>query len=958
MSSWAVPEETDVARTLSAVGEPTLRRLFFHELENPEWLEPLARLGAFADPGVVENDDGYKAWPWPEGEYLNRVASDRPAEVTLLLKKLTASENPWVQRTLVDIAAALPVEHVVELIPGIAKLLASRPDRIDERQVANLIERLLDAGKRKEARKLLTVIFSPLPGDEEEMALGPRRRISSPIDEYWYKELLVRLAPRVAMLGLDGLKLAVGWLIRAVEIRTDGMPEDSFGIWRPSISQHPQNEGLYEIDDALIDTVRDVGVAVTQASGTREAIDFLNGRRGLVRRIGVEVAASAAENGAHEVMAVSYEMLLDESLLDLDARPEYAHLARVLVPHLTKEHLEEWTQFILLGTWLPTEESLRRVAAWPDNDPDAVSVEQIEQQQRRLSHRLLSAISAVLTGELADKFATLEAEFGEVSHPEFASYVESFTGPTSPLSADELGAMTTIEITNYLASWEPQPSHHFGPTVLGLARVLEAVVAVDPARFEELDRGLAEFKPPYVRAIVSGWEQAVKNGYRPSYELWEALAQLTNHGRDEIRPSGDVDSDDDPRWQWVHRSLVGLAAAVINCDRELDQLEAAWRVLKPLINHFDPTPAFEEQYGGSNMDPLTLSLNSVRPSALRGVFHLFTALVEKKSDRAIETRIDVLSQLALHAGPSLDPSLAVAAVFGEGIGRIWNANESWVMDRWPALAGAITSPGAAERAWADVVVSVALRMYQPGAATLRMMRPALEAVFSPQYAAYEHTAGWREQHSTVQNAASHVIWTVLQGATQLDDPLVTVLFGGTVEVEALSEVLGRLGWQLMHVMSDPARENPSREFLERARALIESRLDAARQGDGQFAELSQFHWWIRSNAFGVGWWLPILAEITEMGIKIDNTLIGEALEKAAQREPLTTITIFEQLIDDTDYWRRYDLIQHAAKIIIPALESSNPNAVVRARSMMDVLAREGHLGVIDQIERLTRSVDT
>jgi hypothetical protein len=959
MSSWAVPDDAEVARTLSAVGEPTLRQLFFRELENPEWLKPLARLGVFADPGIIETDDGYKAWPWPEGNYILRIAADRPAEVTVLLKKLTSSKNPWVQRTLVEIATVLPIEYGSELVPGIAKLLATGPDRVDQRQVANLIERMLDEGKHKEARKLLGVIFNPLPADENEMVVGSRRRISSPIDDYWFKELLARLAPRLAGLGLDGLKLTVGWLNRAVRIRTDGMPDDSFVASRPSIGPHPQNAGLYDIDDALIDTVRDVGVAVTRASGSREAIDFLNRSRSpLVRRIGIEVAAAALESGTTAATAVGYEMLRDESLLGFDARPEYAHLARVMVPRLAKEQLEEWTQFILRGSWLPGEENLRRMAAWPDNNPSSVSSEEINQQRRRLTHRLLSAFSMVLTGELAERFAVLTAEFGEVSHPEFTSYVESFRGPTSPVPADKLGAMTTSEVVDYLESWEPQPSHHFGPTVLGLARTLEPVVAADPARFEQLHRKLVELKPPYVRGIVSGWEQAARNGYQPSTELWDTLAQLANHRREEMTSGGDADFDDDPRWQWVHRALVSFATAIMSEEPKLDSLEHAWRLLKPLTDHFDPTPAFEEEYGGSNMDPLTLSLNTVRPSALRGAFQLFTALTEEGSKRAIECRDDVLSQLNLHAGPSIDPSLAVAAVFGESVGRIWNANESWVTDHWPDLAGAITSPEAAERAWADVVVSVALRVHHAGVAALRMLRPALEAVFSAQYVAYEHTAGWRERRSTVQSAASHVVWTVTQGAIQLDDPLMAALFGGNVDVDTLSEALGHLGWQLMHIVSDQNRANPPAEFLERARTLIESRLAAARKGDGRFEELSQFHWWIRSNAFDIDWWLPILAEITEAGARLDNTLIGEALEKAAEREPLTTIVVFERLIDDTDYWHRYDLMQHAAKIISRALESGDHKAVARARSMQDAVAREGHLDIIDQIERLTHRLNT
>jgi hypothetical protein len=955
MRSWANPDEAEVARTLSAVGEPTLRRLFFQELENPAWLAPLTKFGAFADPGIVDSNDGYRAWPWPEGDYLLRIAAERPAEVTALAQKLTDSRNPWVQRTLIDIAAVLPVEHLMQLVTGVAKLIQGGPDRVDVAKVATLIERLLDNEKRNEARRLLVAMFSPVAGDEEEMAFGSRRRISSSIDDYWYKELLARLEPRVVGLGLEGLKLVAGWLIRAIEIRSGGRSEDSYSIWRPSIGPHGQNTGLYEIDDALIDTVRGVGFAVSRAAGTREAIDFLNSRKQfLLRRIGVEVAASAVDDGNDAVLAAGCEMLLDQTLLALDARPEYAHLARALVPRLSEQKLEEWGQFLLGGTWLPSEDRLRRLAAWPEGDADAVSSDQVERERRRLTHRLLSAFSTVLTGEIAEEFAALEAQLGEVPHPEFASYMESFTGPTSPLSTEELAAMTTRDAADYLAGWTSEASHHFGPSVDGLARVLEGVVAADPARFEEIHSEFLDLKPAYVRAVVSGWAQAAKVDYRPSAAVWQTLGRLATHEFNEHIPDENISLDDDPRWQWVHRALADLANAVVDSsDSGMDQLGAAWQILKPLTGHFDPTPDHEERYGGSNMDPLTLSLNTVRPVALRGAIHLLSALTEEGSEEAIARRSDVLAQLAIHASPTRDPSLAVAAVFGEGIGRIWNIDQNWVGDRLGDLLLAVTSADAAKRVWADVVVSVALRVYRPSPAVLGMMRPALEAVFSPQYAAHEHTEGWREHRSAVQSAASHVIWTITLGSIQLDDPLVIAMFSGVVDVDALSESLGHLGWQLMHLVSNENQHGPSAEFLESARGLIESRLSAARDESGQFDELSHFHWWIKSGAFDIEWWLPILAEITETGVSMDKTFIGESLEQAARRDPLTTITVFERLVGQTDYWQRYDLLQHAAKIIAAAIESGVREAVRRARSLMDMFAREGHVDIIDQIERFT-----
>jgi len=959
MSPWSNPENAEVARTLSMVGEPSLRRLFFQELENPEWLLPLTELGVFADPGIVETDDGYRAWPWPEGDYLLRIAPDRPVEVAQLAIGLIGSRNPWVQRTLIEIAAALPVEHVVQLVPGLTDLLEGKPDRVDQLKVAILIERLLESGKRKEARRLLTALFRPTAGDEETMAFGSRRRISSSLDDYWYRELLERLAPGLVGLGLKGLKLLASWLIDATEIRSEGRADDVYSIWRPSIGSHEQNSGLYEIDDALIDAVRDVGIAVTRALDTREPIDFLNSRpQFLLRRIGVEVAAAVLDDDhGRSLIDVGNEMLLDQSLLEIDVRPEYAHLARVLVPQFRELRLEQWSQFILGGGWLPSAEQLRRLAAWPDGDIGAVTSEEVNQERLRLTHRLLSSFSPVLTGGLAQEFAQLEAQFGQIHHPEFHSYMESFRGPTSPLSAADLATMTTADIASALLNWSPEPGHLLGPSVDGLARVLENVVVTGPARFEELRSQLIDLKPAYVRAIVAGWAQAVKGGFRPTGPVWRTLFELATHDRNEQVPDESVFLEDDPRWQMVHRALVDLANAVVDVENGIDQLEAAGDLLKLLMDHFDPTPDSEERYGGSNMDPLTLSLNTVRPAALRAGIRLLAVLSEDESQLAVALQSDLLERLSLHASHSLDPSLAVAAVFGEGIGRIWNVDESWVERHIEDLMLAITSPDSARRAWTDVVVSVALRMYQQGAAVVNMMRPAFEAIFSQQYARQDHTEGWREHRSTVQSAASHLIWTIAQGAIHLEDPLVTAMFGGVVASDQLSEALGHLGWQLMQLFGKEDQPSPPADFLGRAQALIESRMEAARGGSGQFAEMSHFYWWIKSGAFEIEWWLPILAEITEAGVSLDKTFIGESLEQAMVHDPVTAITVFERLVGMTDYWQRYDLLQHAAKILAGGLVSGAPEAVERARSLMDVLAREGNLDVIDQIERLTRPAE-
>ncbi|MGD0982969.1 MAG: hypothetical protein ABSA65_04015 [Acidimicrobiales bacterium] len=88
-----------------------------------------------------------------------------------------------------------------------------------------------------------------------------------------------------------------------------------------------------------------------------------------------------------------------------------------------------------------------------------------------------------------------------------------------------------------------------------------------------------------------------------------------------------------------------------------------------------------------------------------------------------------MRSIADHVGVDADASLSVAAVVGEGIGRLWGVDPGWVEAREDVLF-AVRDPDAAQRVWADVVVSVALRSYQTGAAFLRIMRPALAQTLS------------------------------------------------------------------------------------------------------------------------------------------------------------------------------------------------------------------------------------
>src|SRR6266536_1422670 len=902
-ADWATPESGEVQVVVGSLTDENLKRLFFAELQNPNWLEPLAALGVFAtEPEAWVDDAGLRRpRPWPEGEYLARVAADEPAAVTGLLVGHAASENPWVHRVVLDAALAVPAQQAARLVPQIIKALRPGSDWVDASKVLNLAEALAPS-HLKQARALLTGAFEPKAGGEEGPVLGTRTRVVSLIDSFWFRELAPRVAALLAGLGMDGLKSAVGWLMRGLDIPSSGEPasgDDS--LWRPSIAPSPQNSGLYEISDALVDIVRDTAAQVAKAGHLREVIDFLEARnRYLLARIAVETTAQvvAADPSAGAIDTARI-LLNKEALLDLDARPEYVHLALAAIPHLSTEDVTAWQEVINAQAWQGSDDVMRRIAAFGQTEPAQVSDDDVAAVRRRMKYRLLLPLGPVLPAGLTAELAELKAEFGEMEHPEFGSYMTSaFIGPTSPLDHDALGAMSPGDLRTFLATWQPEDDHHFGPSPEGLARELEIVAENRPELLAALAGDLLVLGRSYVRAAVAGWTKALPKGFQPTAGIWQlltTLARLPDTGED---PTADFPADD-PVWRWAQRNAADFATSYLAArgdELAADEANRLWTILRPLTSHADPTPQHEDRFGGSNMDPLTLSLNTTRPTAIRAAIKLLRAIAKRDGDEFGALRTHIFDMLSRHVEAADDPSLAVAAVIGEALGHLWDAGRAWVEDRSDELF-AVLSAEDDVRARADVVVSVALRGYRTGTAFLELMRPVMLSMMSATY--------------------------------------------------------GTLGWSLMQARNVEAVPP---QVLDRAQQLIDRRVAEIRAGRASASELGGFYWWARAEVLPPAWSLPILQLATSDPDFNPKGMLGESLARAAEAEPALTIEVFDDLMPgDGDGWRRYDLLQHAPRILAAALTSGDPAAQAKAREILDRLGREGHMTLLADVDRLIAS---
>lgn len=372
-----------------------------------------------------------------------------------------------------------------------------------------------------------------------------------------------------------------------------------------------------------------------------------------------------------------------------------------------------------------------------------------------------------------------------------------------------------------------------------------------------------------------------------------------------------------------------------------------------------PTTADEFRAIGAGPGALARTTQIEEPR----IFALAAASPDNSDDG--DVRRGVVDAVDAHIGTSRDPSLAVAAVIGEGIGRLTTAAPDWA-ERHRSTLFAVLDGDDDVRRWADVVVSVALRVYRSNIGFLELMRPAISDMLTPAYPTVEHTEGWRGHEPAVHAAAVLLVHVHLLGDIDREDPQLQQLFSTAVPDTVVAAAIGRIGWQLMRTRreagpagsgsgeSDTGNNEPPQEYLSRARDLIDQRVADIDAGRADAAELTQFHWWVQSHLFEPSWWLPVLLRAaTHPDFEIKGRF-GAALAEAAQQEPTLAMAALAQLHRRREgTWSSYDLLQNAPAVIAAAQRATDGDAATLARQFTNLLARQGHFDVLDRIDELT-----
>jgi hypothetical protein len=949
MKSLLPPTAEELDRVAVLCARPESRAYFFDRLDNPEWVSALAARDFFANPPapVAAAQEGYVQFPpWPEGRYLVRVAARAPEAVSAVLQTVGDSENPTVTRTVLDALANLPDAALQSLSSRAEKWIAQPFADHYADSATTVVQRFLKAGLVNEALRLVSILLDvkvALEGNDVLDGDGsfhleraePKARLS----DWEYEQVLTRVGQDLAAAaGVRATETFSELLLRSLgrSLTPASLEEDDYSyVWRSAIEDHEQNLEI-GLKNALVSALRDVAVTAS-AAGPAEldaTVDALE--RGLVvhRRIALHVLA----NTKLRPDLAKLKMLDREVFDNPRLRHEYARLLEERFGELDQDGRAVYLSWVEAGP--NVDEFRRRCLEIDGTTPTDEDVQRYADAWRRDHY---SFVERHLDTAEAERFQGLVEELGPPQHPAFLSWSSSWTGPESPESAESLSERTTGNVIAHLRDWRPDADSpwHFAPSIEGLGDAFAATVTARASDYALVATDLADLDPTYVRSFFSGLEAAVRSATPFSWREPLILAAIVV--AHDFEP--DLDNQDrgrDPGWRWCRKQIssllqlgFGIGAAAIPFELR----ELVWPVLERLANDPNPSPEHEARYGGDNMDPLTLSLNTNRGAAMHAVVEYALwcrrALTEGGVDDAegFGMMPEVLSILDAHLDRRLDPSAAVRAVYGK-----WLPWLSLIDERWVASRSAALFPDGDTTIW-DTYIS----WCAPYDSVFRIIEDQYRAAVGRM----PTTSGSKPSRrgSVDLKLGEHLITFYWRG--QVGSELIDGYYS-RADDDLAADATGFVGDALRRTSGElaPQVADKMREFWDR-------RFDACHSHpDAHTEELRAFGTWFASGKLDKEWALPYLEQVADLvGAPKLGHLVVQRLAAISGRDPIVPARILTKMLDRVDKDWSYMSWRDDAKVIAEAALSGDPAAKAWGEEIVDRYVRRGELGFRSLMQR-------
>ena len=932
---------------------------FFDKLTDSTWLEPLKTGGFFNYPPEPIREGGYIRFPiWPESQYLTRMALLAPKLVLDVILKLPPTENIRVHEDLAAAVLTMPADMAAQW----AKIETRWVEQQEQiyfyllpERLGTLVEYLAKGGQTKAAISLAQALLAVLPdkrtteeSDEEQIRLlppEPRARF----DLWNYEQILKKNVPGfVAVAKEDAFKLLCDLLETAICLSQnsteDKGPEDYSYIWRPQIEDHDRNR-RHDLKNLLISTVRDAAEQLAKTNPTQvpSLVQSLEQRSWhIFHRISLHLLRRFPDVAPQLVL----ERLTKQTLLhSVWSQNEYRQLLKERFLFLSSQEQEKWLHLIKEGPILDSG-----IAGEP-LPRDFVEGYAVRWRRERL---------APVVDYLPEDWRLQHQVWCEDLTP-YQTDIEPVSvswgdGSPNPKSAEDLRLMSTRDIVDFLKNWQPD-EHTVGPFREGLRQALKTAVTSVPERFAAdatLWKGL---HPTYVYALLSGLNDVVRQKSSPI--PWSPILNLcqwvaTQHPEDAEDQREGVDID--IGWNSTRRAVAYLLSDGVHIDDSRVEIpfelrKLVWNVIKPLTNDPDPTPEHEARYGGPNMEPATLSINTTRGEAMHTVIRYALWVrkhIEKEPEgithlkRGFDEMPEVREVLEVHLNPARDPSLAIRSVYGQ-----WFPWFVLVDQKWTAAHVTFIFPtdeaqaGLRNAAWEPYITFC--DAYDSAFDVLREeYRHAIECLSISQTRRVGRDA-------PDQRLVEHLMILYWRGHIPLDEQtsLLSLFY------EKASQTLHGHAREFIGRNLSQGKDPVPPEIIDRLKMLWDWRFAAVQKATSpasHSAELISFSWWFSSGKFDDTWALPQLAQVLKLltHVEVDrwiaDELVAERLAIIANDFPRESIECLALMVEAVkEPWRIDSWKDHARTILSTGLQSFDTQTREEAEDLVNRLMALGHI---------------
>jgi len=930
---YSVPSEQDVLDALSLINDRTLRGFFYTTLENPEWIVPLDQNKAFNQAAGLDERGEY----WNESVYLRRVAAAKPEEVFEIITRLAPKLNHRSYQNAMQIVEELPVCFSSQLVTIICTWM-KKPDALgsfwDTRVNTSIITNLLDDKETYQAgRRLANEYFMPRYQDAYcgPRSVADRYDYGQSFNEAWkhFNDVDKRRVPEQLLGQFFMLK------------NRSGSPTENTDWHIPSIDDAvlTQQDGASiesVLTQKLVTAIKEYGQ--NDLKRLKEALYY---KKPIVRRCAIHAIYELIKEGAPcsgELVSLSQDVLVSDALLDSEFDTEILMLMKQVSCIADSEHLEVLGNRITSAVSHLTKLYSERLSLMIEDKDELAN--QAHKNALIWQHKRLSLLrdadlpenAKLLLNKLDDTFGKKEYQIKPVG-------TRTITGPNSPISLEYMQSMSSDDLLAHLGSWHPAKEDRWELiSHEGQARTLKELIKTNPFVFADRLDELKGLRPIYIRHVIDGWSELNRNGKAvPIADFIELCVWVSNLNECEtLEPEGDHGDDDNSYRNLIFASVSALKEALEQEDSDSKLEEYAGDILNALSNSLsskEPNKEYEEKYGGNNMDPLALAINTIRPLAIAGLSRWAFQFSHHPS-------IGEALNLLLGVAPSVSQSKADAGAFGEAIPWIIQRNEPWAERHRSDFFGT-DQPNEFQQ----IALSTILYYYHESSTVLEYLRPTIENAIKT-----GNLSCCVGLHSFTKDCAQSIGEWLYQGVALghiTDEDELLIQWEASVEEDLIWKAAGHI------CMGLSRSSNPASNVVEKV-GLLWDRCFELHLTSNEAAEIAadSISCLSRSGLFPETWWGPRMKDVLSAGSgDCSLVLLKNELIHLSESNPELAFDIFEAHINKSAATGYDNYVQKklAVPILARAKKLPNPDVVNRAYRCMDKLGSRGMIGLDEEV---------